>query len=308
MNIDLSIIIPAYNESRYIKSCLSAITQQCNSNGINAEIIVVDNGSTDTTAAIAKQYSEKVFSINRSSVSCARNFGVKQSSYPVIAFIDGDVAITKKWTQCLIDNYQHFIAEPLFITGHQYMVPENASWIELYWFKNIKDQLLAGGNIITSKIAFAKIGGFEESLKTGEDYDYCIRSINAGIHYDTNVNFEAIHLGFPHTLKDFIKREYWHGEGDFKSIKHFLKSPVATLAIIYLTIQLVTITSLLLNKIDIFLSTITFLLLLNLLITYWRFRKFGIKIILICSVLNYAYFNARAFSLFRAIKNLNKKY
>ncbi len=303
MITELSVIIPAYNESRYIESCLSSVANECKDYGINVEIIVVDNGSTDNTAAMAKHYTDKVFSIVRSSVSSARNFGVKHSTHPVIAFIDGDVEITTKWAQCLVNNYEKFTDHPLFISGHQCIVPVNGSWIEQYWFKNLKDQLLGGANIVTSKLAFDKIGGFDESLKTGEDYDYCIRSIDADINYQTDENFEAIHLGFPHTVKDFIKREYWHGEGDFKSIKRFLGSPVAIIAVIYLFVHIAIIFSVYLQDYKLTFMLLSSLLLTNFVITFRRFYDYGLNILLVNSILNYLYFCARICSIYRALIN-----
>ncbi len=304
----LSVIVPAYNESLYIETCLHSIKTECNKLDINLELIVIDNGSTDNTPILAKKFTEHVFSIPRNSVSYARNFGVYKSTNTILAFIDGDVEVTSRWAQYVFENLNAFNENLLFLSGYQCVVPQNGSWIELHWFSNLKDQLLGGANIVTSRKAFDTINGFDESLKTGEDYDYCIRSINSGINYSPNRALEAIHLGFPHTLRDFIKREYWHGEGDFKSFSRFSHSPVAIIAVVFLIVQIVAIGSLLNQRFDIFIVMIAIIFSLNLLITLKRFSQCRLKTIAINSFLNYAYFCARIGSLYRALCNRKKNF
>ena len=293
----ISFVIPAYNEKNYIEACLQSITCHCKTNNIDAEILVIDNGSTDNTAYLAKHFTDNVYSIERSSVSYARNYGAHKAGNEIIAFIDGDVEITDTWVKCFISYYSNFVSNPDFLTGHQCAVPENGGWIEQYWFKNLTDRLLGGANIITSRKAFNLVNGFDVNLETGEDYDFCTRSINAGINYFTDTGFKAIHLGFPHTPYQFLRREYWHGKGDFTTIKHFAKSPVAVIAVGYLLLHIIAIILLIMGNILIPLSLLVTLFLINFLITYKRFNKCNLKIIFVNSFLNYAYFCARATSV-----------
>ena len=60
----ISFVIPAYNESRYIHGCIDAIVRATAANGLKAEIIVVDNGSQDDTAALARAAGAAVISAN----------------------------------------------------------------------------------------------------------------------------------------------------------------------------------------------------------------------------------------------------
>lgn len=308
MTKEISFIIPAFNESRHIKSCLSSIINESSQADLNIQVIVIDNGSTDNTAEIARIFPVELYSIARSSVSFARNHGASRAKYRVLAFIDGDVAITTDWIKCISDNYNNFINNPLFITGHQCSVPQSGSWIEQYWFKNIEDQLLGGANIITTKDAFALLKGFDETLKTGEDYDFCLRAIDLKIKYQTNPAFKAIHLGFPHTLTAFIKREYWHGEGDFKSFDRFIQSPVAIIAIIYLALIIIFILNLIFENWINAVFTFLAILILNTIITIKRFYRTNIRTIAVNSFLNFMYFIARIGSLYRAIKNKRLRY
>ncbi len=299
----VSFVVPAYNESRYIEACISSIIKSCEDQLITFQIIVVDNGSDDSTAEIAGKFPIEVYSITRNAVAFARNYGVTKAKHPIIAFIDGDVEITSEWASCLSAKYDHFLESPRFITGHQCIVPETGSWIEQHWFKNIKDQLLGGANIITSRQAFDDVGGFDESLKTGEDYDFCQRYIQQGIDYSTDPEFKAIHLGFPHTLKGFLKREYWHGEGDFKSFAHFRRSLVAIIAVVYLVLLITLVILALTGYWMCAFIPLAALAILNLLITLKRFSQCPAKSILVNYFLNFCYFLARIGSFFRMLKN-----
>lgn len=304
----VSFVVPAYNESRYIEACIRSILRSCEDQLISCQIIVVDNGSDDITAEIARSFPIEVFSIDRNSVAFARNYGVQKAKHPIIAFIDGDVEITGEWASCLSAKYNEFLESPGFITGHQCIVPETGSWIEQHWFKNLKDQLLGGANIITSRQAFYDIGGFDESLKTGEDYDFCNRYIQQGMNYSTDPEFRAIHLGFPHTFKGFLRRECWHGEGDFKSFARFRTSPVAIIAMIYFALLIAFSLLALMGCWIAAFSTLVALAALNLLITLKRFSQCSARSIIVNYFLNFCYFLARIVSLFRALKNRGLAY
>jgi glycosyltransferase involved in cell wall biosynthesis len=85
----ISVIIPAYNREAYISDAIESILRQTLP---PAEIIVVDDGSTDRTAAIALSYGEKVRCISQENQGCgaARNTGLKEARGDLIAFLDSD--------------------------------------------------------------------------------------------------------------------------------------------------------------------------------------------------------------------------
>ena len=90
--IDFSVIIPAYNCEKYISICLDSIIKN---NYKNLEIIVINDGSTDTTPLIVKEYQKKhnniyLYSQHNSGVSIARNTGIKYSKGKYIHFVDAD--------------------------------------------------------------------------------------------------------------------------------------------------------------------------------------------------------------------------
>ncbi len=98
----LSFVIPAYNEERYIGGCLDAIIEQ--KHGLpqdvarDIEIIVVNNASTDGTAAAIKKYRDATL-VNepRKGLLFARQAGYLASTGDLVAQIDADTKITPGW-------------------------------------------------------------------------------------------------------------------------------------------------------------------------------------------------------------------
>lgn len=95
-NMLFSIIIPVYNNEKYIKFCLDKIINQTFQ---NFEVLCINDGSTDNTSEILKKYSEidsriKIINIPHSGVSKARNIGLEIAAADYVSFIDSDDVIS----------------------------------------------------------------------------------------------------------------------------------------------------------------------------------------------------------------------
>lgn len=91
-NILISIIIPVFNAEKYIERCLKSIEEQ---NYQEYEVIIIDDGSTDTSASICNTFHSKdnrftVFQIENQGVSNARNLGIEKAQGKYILFVDSD--------------------------------------------------------------------------------------------------------------------------------------------------------------------------------------------------------------------------
>lgn len=105
MRKSLSIIIPAYNESRYLAACLDAIAAQTEAPD---QVIVVDNNSTDDTVAIAKTYSfVTLVRAKQQGVVHARNAGFDANECDIIGRIDSDCRLPPHWVRYVKDFYDH---------------------------------------------------------------------------------------------------------------------------------------------------------------------------------------------------------
>lgn len=107
MKPEISIIIPVYNSSKYIKSCLDSILNQTFK---NFEVIIIDDGSTDNSYDILKEYSTKntsikLFKNSNHGVSFTRNYGISLAQADYLCFIDSDDWIDENY----LENFYNVI-------------------------------------------------------------------------------------------------------------------------------------------------------------------------------------------------------
>ncbi len=106
--LTLSVVIPVYNEEKYLKRCIDALLDQGES--VN-EIVIVDNNSSDESLSILKKYAEKfekikVISESAPGVVHARNAGFKTSTGSMIGRIDADTVVSAGWAKTIIEFFE----------------------------------------------------------------------------------------------------------------------------------------------------------------------------------------------------------
>lgn len=102
----ISVIIPAYNIEKYLPRCLESILTQTYR---DLEIVLVDDGSTDSTGAICDEYARRdsriaVIHKENGGVSSARNMGLDRAKGEYIAFVDGDDILHRDYFLVLLEN------------------------------------------------------------------------------------------------------------------------------------------------------------------------------------------------------------
>lgn len=113
---DVSIVIPAYNEARFIEACLKSLKNQDFSGSF--EIIVVDNNSTDNTAALAKALGATVIVEKTRGVCAARQAGTLAAQGEVVVSTDADTTfpsnwLSRIWTHFALDQRVAAVAGPV---------------------------------------------------------------------------------------------------------------------------------------------------------------------------------------------------
>jgi len=103
----ISIVIPAYNEERYLAKCLKSLKEQDYQG--QYEIIVVDNGSDDSTSQVARDFECKVVFCPKRGVVYARETGLKASSGEIIVQADADTVYPSNWLSRIA---KHFSSHP----------------------------------------------------------------------------------------------------------------------------------------------------------------------------------------------------
>ncbi len=184
---ELSLVIPAYNEEKYLGACLAAALEH--GRGRFREIVVVDNGSTDGTAEVARKYpGVTVVREPRKGTGFARDTGWRATTAPLIAFLDADTHLRPRWVDRV---HRAFHREPALacITGPYwfYDLPlANAVLIWLNWhFAYVGNlftgTLVVGGNFVIRRDVLEKMNGFDTTITFhGDDVDIGRRAAKFG--------------------------------------------------------------------------------------------------------------------------------
>lgn len=176
-NVKISVVIPAYNEEKYLSKCLESLKNQTYK---TFEIIIVDNGSSDATADIAKKYNIIIIHESKKGVGAARKKGFAQAQGDIIVSTDADCSFPPDWLEKIV----HAFEKPGTIAVYGTTMIENESpWkqkLSLYLmtaFYQINDWLnkkqFQGSNSAIRKTTYEKTPGFDETLGALEDADLC---------------------------------------------------------------------------------------------------------------------------------------
>lgn len=107
---EFSLIIPAFNEEKYLGETLRSVKRQTFK---DYEIIVIANGCTDQTVKIAKEFTQKVFDLKKKGVCLAKNFGLNKSKGKIIIFLDADTQLEKNALEIIHQEFQ----DPAIVFG-----------------------------------------------------------------------------------------------------------------------------------------------------------------------------------------------
>ena len=302
----ISFIIPTYNEEKFLPKVLTAIKKLVIN--LRYEIIVVDNGSTDATPRIAESYCAKVIIDASKTIAGLRNLGAQNASGNILVFLDGDVILTKEWTKNIFDVIKQLEIDNKIITGSRCGISLNPSWIEKHWFLPMtfeKSNYINSGHLIINKNVFKELGGFNEQFKTGEDWEFCIRAKNRGVFkIINNPNLYVIHEGYPKTIREFIRREIWHGIQDVNNIYSFIHSKPSIFSLLYLSIGICGIVFFINHKsINFLLTAVILNSTLCFIASLQKRKKFPLNLFYYFLIFH-LYFFARGLSLFYKILNI----
>ena len=180
----VSITIPAHNAVRTISNCISAaINQQWPG---DLEVIVVNDHSTDETAAIAMSFPRvRVINSPHRGFSQTRNIGINAASYDIVVTLDSDAILRKDWLSKIVPYFD----EPNVAAVAGYAITGNKSIIgrmmgydvesRLDRMVNYTDHLYTMNTAFRRRVLF-EVGLFDESLGGAEDADMSRKLVNKG--------------------------------------------------------------------------------------------------------------------------------
>ncbi len=214
-NTLVSIVIPARNSARTLALTIEACLKQTYQ---YKEIIIVDDGSSDSTFDIAQKYPCKVLRTAGLGPAYARNLGWKNSKGDIICFTDSDCIPDKYWLEKLLANYK---SADIAGVGGTYNIANKESLlvnliheeiIQRHFTMPLYVDYLGSFNVSYRKNVLEEVGGFNESYKTasGEDNDLSYRIRKKG--YKLVFAKEAIVAHHhPENLWKYLRVQFRHG-------------------------------------------------------------------------------------------------
>jgi glycosyltransferase involved in cell wall biosynthesis len=173
----VSVVIPAYNAGRYIGEAIDSALAQ----SMPVEVIVVDDGSTDATAAIAFGYGNRVrcIRLEHGGLSRARNRGLAAARHDLIAFLDAD----DRWAPSKLERqYAALATRPDIdmVFGHSVeFVSHEPECADLVAREKSAPNYSASA-MLARRALFERVGGFSEKVQIGEFIDWYGRALIAG--------------------------------------------------------------------------------------------------------------------------------
>ncbi len=218
-DLDVSVVIPAYNAAETLDEQLDALSAQ--EFGGSWEVVIVDNGSTDTTAAIAARWHDRdprirlVDGSERSGAAYARNAGARMARGRDLVFCDADDIVVPGWLQAMADG----LRAHEFVCGPFELQRLNPAWLveakgttgtaSAVWFDDIFP-FASSCNLGVRRKRFLAIGGFDERIMVWEDVELSMRLFleSVPLHYAEDA---TIHYRYRQTRREFFDRARAYG-------------------------------------------------------------------------------------------------
>jgi glycosyltransferase involved in cell wall biosynthesis len=181
----MSVVVCAYNEERYIADCLDSLLRV---DYPGLEVLVCDDGSTDTTSQIIARYPFRVLALDHGGLSAARNAGLAAAGGEIVAYLDADAMCDPSWPYHLAISLEEQVAAtggpnlPVPGAGFQErVVAASPGGPVQVLVADDRAEHVAGCNMAFRRATLLGLGGFDTSYTSaGDDVDVCWRMLDAG--------------------------------------------------------------------------------------------------------------------------------
>jgi GT2 family glycosyltransferase len=216
----VSVIVCAYDAAETLEDCLSSLGRLTYP---DFEVLVVDDGSRDRTAEIARRHAfVRLLRIEQAGLSVARNVGLAHACGEIVAYTDADVRVDPEWLTHLV---QPFLTSDVVAAGGPNVVPADDRWMAQCIARApggpthvLLDDRIAehvpGCNMAFRRAALLAIGGFNPIfVRAGDDVDVCWRLQARG----WSIGFRPAALVWHHhraTIPTYCRQQIGYGEGE----------------------------------------------------------------------------------------------
>lgn len=179
----VSVVVPAYNAAATIAATMNGLRAQTGPVAAQAEIIVVDNASSDKTAAIARGLGVSVVDEATPGPSAARNRGLRLATGEIVCHVDADAVPSRRWLCEIVKPFAdptvvivggRTESYPLYTPARRYSAASGRAEPET----NVNREVFAfvpSQNMAVRRAAALAVGGWAEDMASAEDVDFCHR-------------------------------------------------------------------------------------------------------------------------------------
>jgi len=178
----ISVIVPCYNQAQYLPATLDSVFAQTY---LNWECIIVNDGSTDNTEGIAKQYCQidnrfKYLSKDNGGLSSARNAGINNSLGEFILPLDSDDLIAPQYIEKALEYFHNSPTTKLVYCKAQLFGIDNGEWrLPDYKYTDLLFENMIFCSAIYKRADYENTGGYNENILQGlEDWDFWLSLID----------------------------------------------------------------------------------------------------------------------------------
>ena len=216
----VSFIIPVRNDADRLQRCLATIRENDYPSS-RIEVVVADNGSIDTSAAVARSRGATVLALPGLRVGELRNHAAAAARGSILAFVDADHEIDARWVASAVENLQQ---PSVAAVGALCDPPVDGTWVQ-HTYGALRGRVsgrhdvdwLGSGNMAIWKSVFEQHRGFDTGLETCEDVDLCQRLRLSGLRIVSDERLRSVHLGDPATLGALFRGELWRGRDNIRA-------------------------------------------------------------------------------------------
>lgn len=184
----ISIVIPAFNEEKYIGKTLESVKKMELKPEWDLEILVINGASTDKTKMVAEKLGARVVDVMHKGIGYARQEGIKHAKGEIIAFTDADTIVPVNWLAKIVEKLSQknvsFVYGTFRVKNGRFPYYHFINYIQphwLWWMHHLfQKPIAAGQNMAFWREKALAVGGFDEKILLFEDIDFAIRMKKTG--------------------------------------------------------------------------------------------------------------------------------
>ena len=181
--VKFSVVVPTYNEEKYIRKTLQALKKQTFT---DFEVIVKDGGSKDQTVKIAKRFADRIVSLPDTSAADARNQGARYAEGENLVFTDADTLLRPR----TLERFNRLMENKRVVGVSCRKIPQSGNLLDrfLYEFVNastfVSSKIGLGGAhgncMLIRRRVFEQVGGFNPNIIVAEEQELVRRASKFG--------------------------------------------------------------------------------------------------------------------------------